>query len=543
MGDEQDAFLVGDRGGLSRRELLARGAAVAGLLALGQPLTGAEAAVVVAGKEVDRLTWAITGDAVSLDYAFAYDFNTNVAMTNVTESLVRVTANGELEPHLAESFRQVDPLTWVYRLRRGVRFHDGSLMTPADVAYSLNRIGDPKVGSYLSSFHERVKNVAPSGPSEVTVKLKRPDTLWKYAAATQAAAVSKKSFLEKNGKKVGTPAVGIIGTGPYSYSSWTKGQQIVLDRFDGYWNKGTPHKVKQLVIKVIEDEATIVLALGTGEIDGTFSLSGKNIDAVKKFSSVRTVFAPSYTVHYLGLNTQRKPFSDHRVRQALSYAVDRSGMLDSVWGGHGRVTRSPVVPAMWTFDRDVFARGYSKLPRFDRNLDKARALINAAGAKGTTARVLIATNFDEQESLALQDAAKQIGLTINPNKIPIGDKVAREFSGKPRDYDMTISQWGSDVPDPAGNLQVPFLSTNLITNVTQYRNPKVDRLLEAQRAARNPGQRAGLLNAAQAVIVQEQPWVPFFSPNTTMALNKRVGGYKLRALYYWDPWAADIVGL
>ena len=118
------------------------------------------------------------------------------------------------------------------------------------------------------------------------------------------------------------------------FTSWTKGQEIVLDRFDDYWNTERANAVKQFVVKIILDEATIVQALTTGEVDGVFgtALSGKSVQALTGVDAVSVYRAPSYQVHYLAINTSKPPFDDPRVRQALSMAIDKDGLLQSDLG-------------------------------------------------------------------------------------------------------------------------------------------------------------------------------------------------------------------
>ena len=510
--------------------------------------TGAAAETVPAGGggEVEKMTWAINGDAVAMDYALAYDFNTNSAMTNVTEPLLRVDPEGQLQPNLALSWEQVDPLTLTIKLRTGVKFHDGSEMTADDVAFSLNRHRDPDVGSYLATFHERVKDCQATGSDEVTVTFTKPDAIFPYAMGTMAGAVASKAFIEANGDKVGTPAVGIVGTGPYKFTSWTKGQEIVLDRFDDYWNTERARKVKQFVVKVILDEATIVSALQTGEIDGVFgtALSGKSVQSLTGVDTVKVYRAPSFQVHYLAVNTGMPPFDDQRVRQALSMAIDKQGLLESVWGGIGQAPiKSPATPAMWTYEKDTFKQAYDALPSYDLDIEKAKSLVEAAGATGAKGNILVALPFDEEQAVAIQAAAKEIGLDLSPDKVEATDKIAQEFSGKEsREYSLSTTQWGSDIPDPAGNLLIPFYSKNVVTNNSAYQNPEVDKLLEQQREETDPAARAKLLTEAQAMIVPDQPWIVYYSPDSVMVLNTRLGGYQIRPLTYWDPFAADFSG-
>ena len=544
--------------GLTRREVVVRGGAAVGALSMGGLLlaacggdddeTGAAGSepTPAGGGEIDVVNWGLTGDAPAIDYVKAYDFNTNGVMTSITEPLLLMNPQGELQPNLAEEWELTEPTTMVIKLRSGVKFHDGSEMTAEDVAFSLNRHRDPDVGSYLATFHDRVKNVEASGPLDVTVTFTRPDAHFPYALATMAAAVASKAFIEENGNKVGTPSVGIVGTGPYTFTSWTKGQEIVIDRFDDYWNTDRALKVKQFVAKILLDEATVVQALQTGEIDGIWgnNISGKGAKAAQSFDTVTVYRGPSYGIHYLAMNTQKPPFDDPRVRQAISMAIDKDGLLESTWGGLGEAgMKSPATPAMWTFEQETFQAAYDALPSFDLDLDGARALVTEAGAEGAQGDILNSLPYDAEHAIAIQAAAEEIGLDLSPRKLEYTEKIAAEFSGKPtRTYSSTATQWASDIPDPAGQLFVLFHSKNVVTNNTAYHNPQVDDLLDRQRDSIDPAERARLLTEAQAIIVEDQPTAVFYSPDTILVMNKRLTGYDIRPLWYWDPFVADLSG-
>jgi peptide/nickel transport system substrate-binding protein len=198
---------------------------------------------------------------------------------------------------------------------------------------------------------------------------------------------------------------------------------------------------------------------------------------------------------------------------------------------------------MWTYEQATFQAAYDALPSFDLDLAQAKAMIDEAGATGAEGNMLVALPFDEEQAVAIQAAAEQIGLKLTPEKLEITDKIAQEFAGTPdREYSLSVTQWGSDIPDPAGNLLVPFHSANVVTNNSAYHNPEVDSLLDAQRETTDPAARAKALTEAQALIVPDQPWIVFYSPDAVMVLNKRLGGYQVRPLTYWDPFAADFSG-
>ncbi len=493
------------------------------------------------GKAVPSMTWALFADPVSMDYAFAYDFNTNPPVTNMVESLLRMSPAGELQPYLASSWKKVNDLTYVYTLRKGVKFHDGTEMTATDAEASMKRIVDPSVASYLASFVGNVKTITATGKYELTVKLSTPDALWQYVPATTVGGVVPKSFLDKNGKNVGKPNVGIVGTGPYKFGSWQQGQQVVITKNDQYWNTARKPSVTQITFKVVASETTVVESMVNGDIDGAFNISGKNLKALKG-SSMTIATAPSYFVHFVGLNVTRKPFTDVRVRQALSYAIDKQGVLDSTWGGSGTLAKSPVTPAMWSFEQTSFKQAYDALPDYGHNLDKAKQLIKAAGAEGASATLLVATPHEQDEGVIVQAAAKSIGLDIKLQNIPYTQLLAK-IADKSHDYDGFLLEWSSDYPDPGGTLVQCFEYARL-TDYTKYNKPNVAASLTASATESDPAARAKQFIAAQKQIVNDQSWIILFTPYTNMPISTKLGGYEIRPLWYWDSgWAADISGV
>ena len=137
---------------------------------------------------------------------------------------------------------------------------------------------------------------------------------------------------------------------------------------------------------------------------------------------------------------------------------------------------------MWTYEKDTFQQAYDALPSYDLDIETAKALVEEAGATGGKGNILVALPFEPEQAVAIQAAAKEIGLDLTVEKLEYGDKVGQEFLGKDfREYSLSTTQWGSDIPDPAGNLLIPFYSKNVVTNNSAYHNPEVDKLLEQQR--------------------------------------------------------------
>ena len=162
-----------------------------------------------------------------------------------------------------------DGLVWTYKLHQGVTFHDGSAMTADDVVYSLERIRNPDVGAYVGWMLGSVDTIEKVDDYTVTVTLKNNDAFWQYVTATTAGHVISKAFAEAHPDDIGKPDVGVIGTGPFKFESWSSGDQIVLTRNDDYWDKanGGPY-LDTVTFKILTDATTRTAGLQTGELSG-----------------------------------------------------------------------------------------------------------------------------------------------------------------------------------------------------------------------------------------------------------------------------------
>jgi peptide/nickel transport system substrate-binding protein len=498
------------------------------------------------GKEVAEVNWGLVGDAVSLDPLQAYDYQSVQPAFQAMDSILALNTKNEIVPMLAESWKQMDPLTYVYNIRSGVTFQDGSPLTAKDVAYSLNRHLDPKNESFLISFMGSVKEVTSNGNNQVIVKLKQPDANWKFVPTIPVGlVVSQKNIeaLQKAGKTVGAPDALPLGSGPYKLVKWTKGQSVQLTRYDGYWNKAKPLKVKNLNFQVVSDAEAMANGLINGELQGTFQLNGRAVQPLK--SRIQVLSSQSVNIRLLGFNCKKKPFDDPRVRQALSLAIDKPGLLKSAYGGEGQLWNSPIEQNQWGFSRGIFQSAYNALPDYmTRDLAKAKSLIDASGAKGQKGNIIAATPEQQAQAVAVQAAGRQLGLDLSIDKVPSEQQIALMFPAddKPREYSLTMYDWGSDTPDPSGNLIVPFLSTNPSVNFMQYDNPELDKILNTQIKMPDNAARANMIAQAQKIAVDAQAWSVLYWINNLTLLAKNLGGLRVIPTYpYWS-WAADLSG-
>ena len=218
------------------------------------------------GGEIESLTWIVTS-LVHLDMAKSGDPGSKAAQALVTESLLTLDENLEMVGALAESWEEVDPQTYVYKLRSGVTFSDGSPLTAGDVIFSYLRHQDPDVGSTYSPAFIDVVSVEETAENEVTVKLSRPAAFWQQVP-TYAPIVSR-VFVERLGDKFGTPGTdNVMGTGPYIVTNFAGDESVSFTRNEDYW--GEKPAVKELKIQLITNSQTAQLAMRSGDADGMF---------------------------------------------------------------------------------------------------------------------------------------------------------------------------------------------------------------------------------------------------------------------------------
>ncbi len=188
--------------------------------------------------ELDKLTWSTYAEPFSLDYAYAFDYADNQILSNVCESLVRLNDDMSISPGLATKYENPTPKTWVYTIREGVKFHDGTTLTADDVVASMNRHLDPKIGSFWFSVYQNVESIKKTGPNEVTVTSKIPDALFNESMSGAAGVIGNAATMAKLGAEYGNSKGGVNCTGPFELKKWQSGEKLSLTRFDGLLGQG-----------------------------------------------------------------------------------------------------------------------------------------------------------------------------------------------------------------------------------------------------------------------------------------------------------------
>ncbi|MET9340886.1 ABC transporter substrate-binding protein [Nonomuraea sp. NPDC003804] len=485
----------------------------------------------VAKGDIDSFSWSTYAEPPTLDYIYAFDYPQNMILSNVCESLMRWTPQLGLEPGLASAVKQPDPRTFVYRIRPGVRFHSGGEVSADDVVYSLRRHLDAGLGSYWAKSFDRVASIDKSGPMEVTVRLKRPDSQFNQWMATSAGTVVNPRAVEAKGENYGNPDGGVDCTGPYRLGTWRKGESIEIDRFAGYWGK--PAKAAKVGFRFITDPAARTNAMLTGEVDGGYLIGPDSYAGLTRSGKGTLYFGKSLTTVNLAFTNLKGTLGDVRVRRALSLALDREGFIKTGLQAVGSPAAAPA-------PRDAWQNGPS-LPPVKRDLAAAKELIRQAGATGK--KITIATSpIGSDVSLlatAAQAAGTGIGLDVELKTIAPDAYTALFSDPKARAaVDLFPCTYYLSITDPLANYSI-FRSDGF-ENYMGYSGPAYDALVDQAVAEYDPAKRAALTARLQEKVTEQVLWIPVAEWPTSLFLGKRITGAPTSIAYMYYPWAADV---
>jgi peptide/nickel transport system substrate-binding protein len=497
-------------------------------------------------KTVAQVTWDEPyGEPPSLDPLKDYGIPENTVLANVCDALLRTGPDLKLQPGLATSWTHTSPTTWVFKIRQGVHFWDGTPLTPADVVYSIDRQLNPALGTFYTAWVADIKSVAQTGSDEVTLTTKVPDVIVAQMMASGLGTIVEKAYAEKKGSAYGTPAGGIMCTGPFELKSWQPGQQIVLTRNPHYWDAELEPKVGTLTFKFITDPTTLADALQSGAIDGSYEVPVKAVEQLRSVGNI-----------YYGLSTNQGIFqpiqakgldTNVKVREALSLAIDREGIAKTIFQGLAVPERAAVPPDSFSYATSLYHSWYESVPTpAAPDLEAARKLVREAGSPKET--MTIGIQQGDAQSLAvaeaIQSAAAQIGLNMKIKTLPTAQYVELVFSAKARaGIDWTTGN--NNYIDQAEPLQVLYYwgRSNSPYNLDGFANPEVDSLFAQARAQDDPEARAKLAIKALSLWVKPVNNIPLYVAPQRLFMNRSITGAPpsfSTFLYY--PWAAELGG-
>ena len=496
---------------LNRRDFLTTTGLALGALGVGSTAAHAQAPQATP-KSGGTLVSAQTTEATGLDPQLVPAFSRSRRSPLTYNQLVRFEPDMTPVPELAESWQtSPDGLTWTFKLREGVKFHDGQELTSADVKFTFDRLFEKSPGK---SDFIAVDKVEPVGKHTVKFVTKEP-----FAGLLAALGGFWGFIISEAGiKKHGDLNKAALGTGPFVLEDWRVEQQMVLKKNPHYFKKGRPY-VDQLVLRTIPDEANIVAALRTGQIQHAFIEDNKNYNLLKDEKTLTGYRSSRLGYDYLNINASRGPLKDVRVRQAISWAVDRAQVLRVAASGFGRLTAPATAPMkQWQLPEEQWMRYYKP------DVERAKKLMGEAGQSGGFAvKLCVIPTFPTMVSGAPVIAAhlKRIGITAEIENVEYAVWIKR---WQAKDFDLTMNTTpGYADPDTAF---FRALHSTKGQNWNSWSLPDLDALMEEGRRTLDPKKRKEIYDRVQIMILDNVPHLWLFSADTIDFTQNAVRGFR-----------------
>ncbi|GAS92412.1 ABC transporter substrate-binding protein [Mycolicibacterium brisbanense] len=493
---------------------------------------------------IDHFTWNLaTGEPASLDWILDYSDSENATLANMCESLMIQNEDMTLSPGLAERVDRPDDKTMVITIRDGVKFWNGAPMTTDDVVFSLSRNLDPKTGSYWASpFYDRVASIQATGDRQVTIRFKEPDAVFERMLATAAGVVGNKQFVQQAGPAYGTANGGIMCTGPLRLDSWKPSKTIEMTKNPDYWNPANAAKADRVTLTFVTDEATITSSLLSGDIDGTHRTPLSAMEPLR--SSGKGKFYLGASTDWLAIRPTERPgpMQDKNVRQALSLAFDRQGIVNGVYHGTAEASSTPIQSGAWGYSRPIFEAAAAQYANPARDVEGAKKLIADGGHKGQSITVAYPAELETESKTAqlLADAGREIGIDVKTVPLPVTSFTNLYFDKAARaSYDaFIVGEYGAGVAEP-------LVSLSEFTPLSAYNYgalnaPKLTDNVRAAYATFNDDERARKLVDAQAAAVEEVAMINVANPRIPMYMNDRITGATPSIAFLYFPWAAKV---
>ena len=460
----------------------------------------------------DTLVVAQGADAKTLDPHATNDQPSSRVAVQIYSQLVETDKDMNIVPGLAESWEKLDDTTTQFKLRKGVKFHNGEELKASDVKFTLDAmVASPTVSHIVSAI------AAIDVVDDYTVNIRTTDPFGPllYHLSHTAASILSEKAVTAAGDKYGQHPV---GTGPYQFVDWQVGDRITLKAFDDYY--GGKQEIPNVVFRNIPEGTNRAIALETGEVDIAYDLEPIDKKTVTAKDTLELVEEESFSVAYLGFNTKKAPFNNVKVRQAIAYAINSDDIIDAVLMGAGAPSNSPIGPKVFGHNPEI--------PRYQQNFDKARALLAEAGyPEGFTTSIWTNDNpVRVQISQVVQAQLRQIGIDMSIDVVEWGAFLDGTSRG---DHDMFIMGWVTVTGDADYGLYALFHSTTHggAGNRSFYSNPEVDGLLAKARTSTDVQEREELYRKLQVTLQTEVPTFSIYDQFQNVGIQRNVEGFSM----------------
>jgi peptide/nickel transport system substrate-binding protein len=437
---------------------------------------------------------------MTLDPANHRDRVTETVIRNIYDGLVTRKPDGTVVPEIAESWTNPDPLTWEFKIRSGIKFHNGSDLTVEDVKFTFDRV--IQEGAMEGETSPRkglmgpVTEVEIVGDDTIRFVLKKPWPI--LLAMLPHQQIVSKAYVEEVGSDIATKP---MGCGPFKFVEGSIDERIVLERFDDYYGGSPeippvgPAPAKRVIFEFMPEVSTRIAALQGGDVHIIHNIPPDMVSTLEADPNVIVKTVEGTRMHMFEMNVTKPPFDDVRVRQAVNYAIDMDAIVKNVLSGYGTVVAGPLLPHGFARDPDLKPYGYDPA--------KAKKLLEEAGYADGFELVIDTTDELKDVVYAAASMLADVGIEATVRTWDWGVLKEQLLAGERM---MCFGNWGNSTLDPS-DLLVPKLRSNDRGNYSHYSNPELDALLDAAEVETDREVRKTLYYQAQAIIYEDAPWV------------------------------------
>ena len=471
----------------------------------------------------NTLVMLIESSPTNLDPRVGVDAQSERIDNLIFDDLLSRGDNLDVAPGLAERWEIPDPMTYVFHLHHGVKFHDGRALTSRDVKWTFDSLLQGKVRSPKAAVYRFVDRIEAPDDFTVIFRMKEPSATLLWNLSDGAIGIVPYG----SGKEITDHP---MGSGPFRFISAETDKEVDLERNDHYW--GEKAKLQRVRFAVVPDATTRALELRKGSADAEINaLTPDTILTLQREPDIAVERAPGTVLAYLGFNVRDPILKDVRVRQAIAYTLDRGPMIEYLWRGEARPARSILPTQSWAYNGAV--------PAYDHDPEKARQLLDSAGypaVNGVRFHLAMKTSTDENTRLmvaVMQQQLREVGIALDIRSFEFATFFADVTHGA---FQMYGLRWigGNEDPDI---FEYAFHSAKFPPNGANrgyYSNPKVDALIDQARREVDPAVRKRLYAELQTILAEQLPSLNLWYLDNVLVHNKRVHNLQLNPAGNYD---------
>ena len=477
-----------------------------------------------AKPDPNTLVMIIESSPTNLDPRVGIDSQSERIDNLIFDDLLQRGNDLNVAPGLADRWDVPDPLTYIFHLHPGVRFHDGSPLTSRDVKWTFDSLLQGKIRSTKSAVYQYVDHIDAPDPVTVVFQLKQTDSTLLWNLSDGAIGIVPYGSGDEMTQHP-------IGSGPFKFVSAETDRDVILERNDAYW--GEKAKLARVRFAVVPDETTEALELrkGSADVEINAFLTPDTIHTLARDPNLAIENSPGTRLAYLGFNLRDPILKDVRVRQAIAYALDRGPMIEYLWRGQAQPARSVLPTQSWAYNGDV--------PAYAHDPEKAKSLLDAAGypaVNGIRFHITMKTSTDANTRLmvaVMQQQLREVGIALDIRSFEFATFFADVQHGA---FQMYGLRWigGNEDPDI---FEYAFHSSKFPPNGANrnyYSNPKIDTLIDQARQTTDAHARKSLYAQVQSILAQDVPYINLWYLDNVMVHTKRVRGIQLNPAGNFD---------